>query len=66
MLAHSNRVYFSFRKKTLRYISPSWDLQISLVINVYFLIYFLTYLLAHKLSVPLYNIVRSKNGVKNL
>ena len=32
-------LYFSFRKTTLCYVSPSQDLQISLVINVYFLIY---------------------------
>ena len=25
-----NIVYFSFRKRTLHYVSPSWDLQISL------------------------------------
>ena len=29
---------------TLRYVSPFWDPQTSLVINVYFLIYFLVYL----------------------
>ena len=40
-----NRVYFSFRKTTLRYVSPSRDLQISLVINVYFHKYLLPCLL---------------------
>ena len=39
-----NRVYFSIRKTTLRYISPFQDPHISLVINVYFLIYFFVYL----------------------
>ena len=33
-------MYFSFRKTTLCYVSPSRDLQISLVIDIYFLIYF--------------------------
>ena len=37
-------LYFSFRKTTLCYVSPSLDLQISLVINVYFLIHFFVYL----------------------
>jgi hypothetical protein len=32
------------RKMTLHYVSPSRDLQISLVINVYFFIYFFVYL----------------------
>ena len=36
---HNDRVYFSIRKTTLRYISPFGDPQISLVINIYFLIY---------------------------
>ena len=30
LLPMNNRVYFSFRKMTLRYVSPSRDLQISL------------------------------------
>ena len=34
-----NRVYFSFRKTTLCYVSPSQNLQTSLVIDVYFLIF---------------------------
>jgi hypothetical protein len=37
-------VYFSIRKTTLRYVSPSLDLQTSLVITVSFLIYFFVYL----------------------
>ena len=37
------RVYFSIRKTTLPYVSPSRDFQISLVIDDYFLIYFLIY-----------------------
>ena len=36
-------MYFSFRKTTLRYVSPSRDLQILLAINFYFLIYILIY-----------------------
>ena len=39
-----NRVYFSFGKTILRCVSPSRDLQISLVNNVYFIIYFFVYL----------------------
>ena len=37
------RMYFSFRKTTLHYVSPSRDPQISMVIHVYFLVYFLIY-----------------------